>query len=102
MLSDLYETLAPNVRFGSKADIGGSALPPKADIGTQPRDVRFVPKADILTGIASPVGPHEIRGPPRTEVARENYEFESRSVLHAPLGSHRLREIHIWHGVRRV
>jgi hypothetical protein len=26
-----------------------SALPPKADIGTQPRDVRFVPKADILS-----------------------------------------------------
>ena len=25
-----------------------SALPPKADIGTQPRDVRFVPKVDIL------------------------------------------------------
>src|SRR6516165_8583002 len=25
-----------------------SGLPPKADIGTQPRDVRFVPKADIL------------------------------------------------------
>jgi hypothetical protein len=25
-----------------------SAFPPKADIGTQPRDVRFVPKADIL------------------------------------------------------
>jgi hypothetical protein len=25
-----------------------SALPPKADIGTQPRNVRFVPKADIL------------------------------------------------------
>ena len=24
-----------------------SALPPEADIGTQPRDVRFVPKADI-------------------------------------------------------
>src|SRR6516165_936805 len=24
-----------------------SALPPKADIGTQERDVRFVPKADI-------------------------------------------------------
>src|SRR5215472_14963519 len=24
-----------------------SALPPKADIGSQPRDVRFVPKADI-------------------------------------------------------
>jgi hypothetical protein len=25
-----------------------SALPPKADIGTQPRNVRFVLKADIL------------------------------------------------------
>src|SRR5215472_9907829 len=25
-----------------------SALPPKADIGTKPRDVCFVPKADIL------------------------------------------------------
>ena len=27
-----------------------SALPPKADIGTQPWNVRFVPKADIGTG----------------------------------------------------
>jgi hypothetical protein len=26
---------------------GMSALPLKADIGTKPRDVRFVPKADI-------------------------------------------------------
>ena len=25
-----------------------SALPPKADIGTQSRNVRFVPKADIV------------------------------------------------------
>jgi len=34
-----------------------SALPPKADIGTQPRDVRFVPKADIcLTLLDHPVG----------------------------------------------
>jgi hypothetical protein len=24
-----------------------SAIPPKADIGTQPQNVRFVPKADI-------------------------------------------------------
>ena len=24
-----------------------SALPPKADIGTQPHNVRFVPKADV-------------------------------------------------------
>jgi hypothetical protein len=29
-----------------------SALPPKADIGTQPRNVRFVPKADIRLGPA--------------------------------------------------
>jgi len=28
-----------------------SALPPKADIGTQPRDVRHVPKADISSGL---------------------------------------------------
>src|SRR5262245_16251456 len=28
-----------------------SALPPKADIGTQPRNVRFVPKADIFQAI---------------------------------------------------
>jgi hypothetical protein len=26
-----------------------SALPPKADIGTQSRNVRFVPKADMIT-----------------------------------------------------
>jgi len=33
---------------GSEADIVKmSALPPKADIGTQPRNVRFVPKADM-------------------------------------------------------
>ena len=40
-----------NVRFGSKADIGKvrlmSALLPIADIGTQSRNVRFVPNADI-------------------------------------------------------
>jgi hypothetical protein len=28
--------------------IAMSALPPKADIGERNRDVRFVPKADIL------------------------------------------------------
>jgi hypothetical protein len=28
-----------------------SALPPKAAIGTQPRNVRFVPKADMTTGL---------------------------------------------------
>jgi hypothetical protein len=37
--------------LGQKRTLGHvrimSALPPKADIGTQPRNVRFVPKADI-------------------------------------------------------
>jgi len=28
-----------------------SALPPKADIGTQPHDVRFVPEADIQAAV---------------------------------------------------
>jgi hypothetical protein len=31
-----------------------SALPPKADIGTQSRNVRFVPKADILRWVTFP------------------------------------------------
>src|SRR5215469_2004615 len=38
--------------LGQKQTLGKvrlmSALPPKADIGTQPRNVRFVPKADIM------------------------------------------------------
>jgi hypothetical protein len=38
--------------LGQKQTLGKvrlmSALPPKADIETQSRDVRFVPKADIL------------------------------------------------------
>jgi hypothetical protein len=43
---------AADVRFGSLADIFRmssrcSLFPPKADIGTQPLNVRFVPKADI-------------------------------------------------------
>ena len=36
-----------------------SALPPKADIGTQSRDVRFVPKADIRELFDHPVGAGE-------------------------------------------
>ena len=31
-----------------------SALPPIADIGTQPRNICFVPQADIRTGVGSP------------------------------------------------
>jgi hypothetical protein len=39
-----------NVCFrGNSGHSGMSALPAKADIKTQPRDVRFVPKADIGT-----------------------------------------------------
>jgi len=50
-----HQSRAADVRFGSKADIGIlSALPPKADIGTQPRNVRFVPKADVAPFIRSP------------------------------------------------
>src|SRR5262245_44767713 len=45
------QSLGPNVRFGQKRTLKRlhpmSALPPKADIETQPRNVRFVPKADI-------------------------------------------------------
>jgi hypothetical protein len=45
------QSSGPNVRFGSKADIGRSiamsALPPKADIVQRSGNVRFVPKADI-------------------------------------------------------
>ena len=35
-----------------------SALPPKTDIGTQPRDVRFVPKADICSAAKIPFFNH--------------------------------------------
>ena len=45
-----------------------SALPPKADIETQPRDVRFVPKADtpLLGSTSDPIliaraGDHPVR-----------------------------------------
>jgi hypothetical protein len=42
-----------------------SALPPKADIGTQLRDVCFVPKADIS---ASPYFGQPVRFPARDVV----------------------------------
>ena len=51
------QSRAADVRFGSKADIKlvrvMSALPPKADIGSQLRNVRFVPKADIVHLVGS-------------------------------------------------
>src|SRR5262249_14851513 len=43
---------APNVRFGSKADIAAPPtnvrFSPKADIAERHRDVRFLPLADII------------------------------------------------------
>jgi len=44
--------------LGTKADIG--ARPPKADIGTQSRNVRFVPKADICNAAKGPLFDHPI------------------------------------------
>jgi hypothetical protein len=38
----------------SRRVYGMSALPPKADMGTQSRDVRFVPKSDIASLDRSP------------------------------------------------
>src|SRR5262249_54219901 len=37
-----------------------SALPPKADIGTQPRNVRFVPKADIANDRRTLIAAHQL------------------------------------------
>ena len=57
-----------------------SALPPKADMETRPRDVRFVPKANIGRPIDHLVGAGEqspdqtiknIRGDPPRLMARE-------------------------------
>ena len=39
-----------------------SALPPKADIGTQSRNVRFVPKADSCTAQLTVKSSHTSRG----------------------------------------
>src|SRR5215469_13542452 len=39
-----------------------SALPPKADIGTQPRDVRFVPLADSRTAAKTSLFNHLVGG----------------------------------------
>src|SRR6516162_3389408 len=71
-----------------------SALPPKADIGTQRRDVRFAPKADILrcgrdrrysitsSAIASSPG-GTVRGPllRRRERSAERSEVLSRLAV---------------------
>ena len=69
-----FESQPRNVRFT-----------PKADIGTQPRNVRFVPKADIAqrysillstvmlrraAGLAQNVGDREVRCVTRSETGR--------------------------------
>jgi hypothetical protein len=43
-----------------RRSIAMSALPPKADIGTQPRDVRFVPIADSCTAAKSLLFDHVV------------------------------------------
>ena len=55
MLSIMSEGGWPSMSALGQKQISGhvrvtSALPPKADIGSQPCDVRFVPKADIRPG----------------------------------------------------
>jgi hypothetical protein len=61
-----------------------SALPPKADIGTQPCDVRFVPKADIPTSLDHLVRPREQR--------RRHGEVK-RFCSRRPLGSIRVTRV---------
>jgi hypothetical protein len=53
-----------------------SALPPKADIGTQSRDVRFVPKADIHA-------PQQLTPPLLQEIVnfRQQFAFHSSSIM---------------------
>jgi len=50
-LAEAIEANRPMSALGQKQTLRGvrpmSALPPKADIGTQSRNVRFVPKADM-------------------------------------------------------
>ena len=52
--------------LGQKQTLGKvrlmSALPPIADIGTQPRDVRFVPKADSCGATKTSLFDHFIGG----------------------------------------
>ncbi len=45
----LFQRAYPHGSIRQQIDRLMSALPPKADIGTQPRDVRFVPKAEVAT-----------------------------------------------------
>jgi len=59
-----------------------SALPPKADIGTQPRDVRFVPKADI-----EELGAYKKSGEPRgNRDSSRPLQNCPKSVMHWPGG----------------
>src|SRR6516165_2293498 len=81
-----------------------SALPPRADIGTLPRDVRFVPKADIAQARITFAGNRRgywQKGPRKTDectslvgwVACDFYLLEDLREIERPFRSHcRLRE----------
>src|SRR5262249_18984702 len=67
-----------------RSAIAMSALPPKADIGTQPRNVRFVPKADIRRDseiIGRSPHPAELAASPR----RPRWGVSSRALLRPPV-----------------
>src|SRR5262249_9563569 len=70
-----------------------SALPPKADIGTQPCDVRFVPKADPLPKQLGHDGPH--RGSLRIGSLRQ-------LRAHSVQGAVRVNETELSHSVVSV
>ena len=60
-----------------------SALPPKADIGTHSRNVRFVPKADIQTAHYSP------RAAAATAANRPKTNVPKPSTISARIGNAR-------------
>jgi hypothetical protein len=64
-----------------------SALPPKADIGTQSRDVRFVPKADSCTAAKrwrlrafAPDFLHNLKISYHTRIAAHAARFRQREI----------------------
>src|SRR5262249_55536869 len=67
-----------------------SALPPKADIGTQSRNVRFVPKADIMRRSKSPLLDHLVSGDEESLRHRDAeclgcFEIDSQQIFHRHL-----------------
>ena len=62
-----------------------SALPPKADIGTQPCDVRFVPKAEVDASLNNFVCAREQRGRNCEAERLSSLEIDYQLVLHRSL-----------------